>query len=50
MPYENVFKGLPKYKRLRGKTKIMIQNIYESLVYNFKRLIRVNVKVMPVFQ
>lgn len=50
MPYENVFKNLPKYTRLRCKLKIMIQNKFESLAYNLKRLITVNARGVPIFE
>lgn len=48
MPYENVFKGQTKIARYRGLLKVRFQCYFEAIVYNFKRLIKVNGDFVPI--
>lgn len=41
MPYESVFSKMKRETRYRGIMKVQFQNLMESLVYNFKKVIKV---------
>ena len=48
MHYENVFKGQSKIARYRGILKVKFQCIFEAIVFNLKRLCKINKELVPI--
>lgn len=48
MPYENTFSKMSKHTRYRSKQKVKFQALFEAMVHNFKRLIKIEASPLVV--